>query len=827
MDEKYEFFAPIWRVMRDDNMTVEEVKNQIEYVARVTIQASQISDLRGHTFCSPQLMAPVVYFRGHTPGVCTYFDDRKGPSVQYPHGACWYERCLDLRVIDVPGDHFSLLRQDVEDMNLLITGLKTVLGPFGWSETIKREDKPQYAISADEIRDIDSYLRKMGVNDPGLRRRLEASMPYATEDGIGEAFASIGQETITALNAAAKSWLSQTSAVEAEAILILCCDANGRLGGMEGLFGSIDLPCYAVCLPQDTNLWESPDIHELATVASKAIQRSIPLTRPVVLGGVGFGGVLAHELALQLDAVNENIASLALFEGFHTVSNPEASLSWLAEDVRRDTCQAAVALYPLIVDNTGTNAPSIDAIVARLASIDGFDEQLDYIASFKPKDVVESEWDRKVDLTLSRLGYYKTITENYSPKDIFPGQSLVFAANDCIKSEDMTHDEMAAILLGPNDSWKPIRFLVQPVSLHLLDAKGSVGASVISRCILESIWRREDAENRATGVSALPLMSPRPQARSPYTDTPIDDGYDAQSTVCVVTPLNRLCPERRYILRHIGRSGTPAQLSRKPLSRIPVWIIHSERGDISTAQKELAALLQVPCYGIALGPDAEECEGIEELASAYCSTITEMQPSGPYLLLGSSIIGSKIAHAMAIHMQKSGRQSGLIVLDGCVGTPSVPLHDATWYALFYLLREIGSLSSSIGEFVDFVQGAGSPTQQLKFITSFKPADPSIPVEAWEAAVYATLDRAAALKRMASISSTPMDTYDGPSSVILPKDRLGRELRRASDPYLSESASVLDVSIEARHTECLLSRSSRQEVAEAVTKSLRFLLRLTG
>ncbi len=31
---------------------------------------------------------------------------------EYGHGVCWSELCDELEVIDVPGDHFSLLRQD-------------------------------------------------------------------------------------------------------------------------------------------------------------------------------------------------------------------------------------------------------------------------------------------------------------------------------------------------------------------------------------------------------------------------------------------------------------------------------------------------------------------------------------------------------------------------------------------------------------------------------------------------------------------------------------------------------------------------------------------
>lgn len=33
---------------------------------------------------------------------------------EWPHGVCWAELSEDLEVIDVPGDHFSLLRQDVQ-----------------------------------------------------------------------------------------------------------------------------------------------------------------------------------------------------------------------------------------------------------------------------------------------------------------------------------------------------------------------------------------------------------------------------------------------------------------------------------------------------------------------------------------------------------------------------------------------------------------------------------------------------------------------------------------------------------------------------------------
>lgn len=62
---------------RDSNMSVDEVRQQVEYVALVTKQASSASDLRRFEFSAPAIKAPVVYFRAATPGVCTYMDDRR------------------------------------------------------------------------------------------------------------------------------------------------------------------------------------------------------------------------------------------------------------------------------------------------------------------------------------------------------------------------------------------------------------------------------------------------------------------------------------------------------------------------------------------------------------------------------------------------------------------------------------------------------------------------------------------------------------------------------------------------------------------------------
>jgi thioesterase domain-containing protein len=874
MDQRFEFFAPIWRVMRDSNMTAEEVKEQVSYVALVTKQASQVSDLRSHVYTAPRVKSPVVYFRGFSPGVCTYFDDRKGPLVPNPHGACWYNRCDDLRIVDVPGDHFSLLRQDIEDMNVLVTALKMCLGPFGWAETLKREDKPAYEVSSEEIQDIDAYLRKMGVKDPSLRQRLETAMPYASADGVDSALAAAASgnsQAVAAMNPAAKQQSRQDDSDTSTPCLIVCCDANGTLGGLEDILAALDLPVYIVRVPANNEeLWESADVPELATVAVKSLQRALPSSsRELILSGVGFGGVLAHEIALQLDAVSDRVAAFALFEGCHVVSNPSSTLNWLStREQRNEICQAGAAVYPAVVAAAGADAPSIDAFVARLASINGFEAQLDYVASFKPKEEPSVSWDKRIDDALARYGYFKTITDSYTPSDVFPGQTLVFADPACASGNGLAHG-------GPGGVWNTIRFLVQPASIHPLSspatrtsgistgtalspsAARAVAAVAASLCdqLRASVRRRAVDEARASGPSALSLMSPRTATdtteettnRSSYQHTPQTDTTNNQftaadspaSTVCLILPLNRLCPERRYILRRAGRvlGGTPRQLtsSSTPITRLPLWMVHTERGDLSGAQKELAAGLPMPCYGLGMGADADQCSSIYELAAAYCSAVLEMQPTGPYLLMGTSVIGAVLAHAMAANFEAAGRPVALIILDGCIGTPSVPLHDSTWYALFYLLREIGSLRGAMGEFVDFVRGAGSPSQQLKQISSFKPADLGIPPEAWDAAVYATLDRAAALKRLLRVSTSgesgalaPKEAFTGPSAMVVPRDRLGRAFVEASRPYLAAGEDgVLVVPLEARHTEALLSSGARAAAMEAVTSAVAALLERLG
>lgn len=309
-----------------------------------------------------------------------------------------------------------------------------------------------------------------------------------------------------------------------------------------------------------------------------------------------------------------------------------------------------------------------------------------------------ADWERRIDALLSRLTYWQALAAAYAASDIFSGQTLLIAQHRPAGSRVSPAD-----LLAAGGAWQSIALLVQPVALHELaadiPAAGSGAAAVspgtaaaarqVEAVLLAAAEQAADAEAQSPEAAAAlhgssMLLTPRaPASPGPFVPALASD------TASVVLPLNRLCPERRYILRRGGagsgpqpawsRSGTPRALAAPPLARLPLWLIHGETGSITGALKELAAALQLPCYGLALGGEAAHCGTLAELAAHYVAAIQAVQPRGPYLLAGCSISGAALAHAAAARLQVAGQRCGLVLLDGCLGQPpGLPLHDTTW-----------------------------------------------------------------------------------------------------------------------------------------------------
>ena len=74
--------------------------------------------------------------------------------------------------MDVPGDHFSLLRQSPEDMQVMVRALQDALGPFGWQKKLPAAQAAAEHAAVGDGQNLDAYLEKMGVDNSALRRYL-------------------------------------------------------------------------------------------------------------------------------------------------------------------------------------------------------------------------------------------------------------------------------------------------------------------------------------------------------------------------------------------------------------------------------------------------------------------------------------------------------------------------------------------------------------------------------------------------------------------------------------------------------------------------------
>lgn len=159
--------------------------------------------------------------------------------------------------------------------------------------------------------------------------------------------------------------------------------------------------------------------------------------------------------------------------------------------------------------------------------------------------------------------------------------------------------------------------------------------------------------------------------------------------------------------------------------------------------------------------------------------------------------------------------------------------------------------------------AGSPTQQLRLLNRYRPAElaaSGASEEQWDAAVYTTLDRATLIKRLlragsaggegagfggagGSAASTPgssasgspaaqLAPFTGPVAALLPRDRLGALMLDATRRALAAGsggstaaagAELAHIPLDARHTECLLSDRGRQATAVQMVDAIRALL----
>ncbi|MFI1332590.1 amino acid adenylation domain-containing protein [Streptomyces sp. NPDC020845] len=119
-------------------------------------------------------------------------------------------------------------------------------------------------------------------------------------------------------------------------------------------------------------------------------------------------------------------------------------------------------------------------------------------------------------------------------------------------------------------------------------------------------------------------------------------------------------------------------------TRPPLFCVHGGVG-LSWPFLELAgALTDFPVYGFQAGgilSPTQQPASVREMAAEYIRRLVEIQPNGPYHIVGWSF-GALVAHEMAVQLQKQGREVALLAnLDGFPATESDPEEDLSDQAL--------------------------------------------------------------------------------------------------------------------------------------------------
>ena len=440
MFEKYEYFAPVWRVMRDARFTVAEVREQVLAVAQSVKTGSSRSDLRHHRFVGRLKNAKVTYFRASIRGAVVYMDD-----AGIDHGVRWCEVADDLEVVDVPGDHFTMIRVQGRDMDVLVETMKARLASYGW---VVRGgaliDDEKGVLSAEEANEMRAYLQKMGVSvdkAEGLEAMvdgLSGGLPKRKGDGDpkrkGEAVAAEEgdnnasfERPLVALNAvafAASASLQEGAA--AEEAMIVVHDATGDAGCLRQLMSRVHaVPVFGLVLPPA--LAETPvcgmaigatSLKELAAHYARAVQRAAAKLDVRRVSVAGFG-VCGHALAVALGE--------ALL--------PRRHVRVLAFDP--DTNDAEVAFVVHHAAARFPNAESPEVFVHALHGAAGEEETLKRVARLRPAGVDRRRWDGVVARAIRAAATVSSIV-SAAPSSFFGVTAVRFLTTPLAAGDEAT-----------------------------------------------------------------------------------------------------------------------------------------------------------------------------------------------------------------------------------------------------------------------------------------------------------------------------------------------------------------------------------------------------
>ena len=417
--EKYAYFAPIYRVMRDQNFTVAQVREQVLAIANAIKTGDQPSDIRHHEFSGKLNRGTVYYFRARERGAVTYVEDQD--DSLFAHGVGYKKVINRLAVIDVPGDHFSMLRQNGFDMDIIQSTMQQVLSKFGWNELKEHKRKP-FKLSAEDTKEMDEYLSKMGIRKDDISDSLKRDMPWAFGGKGSLPFGEVSDDDSTTIDNVFDVVLDNNPEpllplevdvqpvndvrVEDSIPIYFFHDITGLVTLAKNVAAHLDVPCFGVALPPISKLGTIESLEHLVEIYVEAIKRTHP-HGPYIFAGFGFGCHLAYEAACQLG--EQRVAGLVLFDGQITLPEFQQDAIWCA-------------LYSVVAPHK-----TVEEFVGEMQSHEGFDDQLDYLGEYCPDAEDRTEWEAMINNVLLQAHFCALAADQYDPSELYNGPSFMLS----------------------------------------------------------------------------------------------------------------------------------------------------------------------------------------------------------------------------------------------------------------------------------------------------------------------------------------------------------------------------------------------------------------
>merc|ERR1711977_628123 len=192
----------------------------------------------------------------------------------------------------------------------------------------------------------------------------------------------------------------------------LCCfffhDVTGYVDLLDDLISCMSIQCFGLQLPDFECLHGVRSIEEPVEIYVQAM-RIIQPKSPYILVGFGMGCQLAYEAAVQMGP--ECVASVLFIDGQVTKE--------------RGYHQDAIwyGLYTLIAQDI-----SVDKFVKEMQRRRRFEDQLQYMLQFCPKDMDPSTWDQSVNEQLCKTHFCAMAGEVYDPDKYYNGSAYLFSS---------------------------------------------------------------------------------------------------------------------------------------------------------------------------------------------------------------------------------------------------------------------------------------------------------------------------------------------------------------------------------------------------------------